>query len=84
MDEPLSNLDAKLRMEMRAEIKRLHRESKATTVYVTHDQTEALTLSSRVAVMDQGVLSRSPRPGRSTGGRQTSSWPISSGVPRST
>jgi multiple sugar transport system ATP-binding protein len=56
MDEPLSNLDAKLRMEMRAEIKRLHRESKATTVYVTHDQNEALTMSTKVAVMDKGVL----------------------------
>jgi multiple sugar transport system ATP-binding protein len=56
MDEPLSNLDAKLRIEMRAEIKRLHREAQATTVYVTHDQTEALTLSSRVAVMDRGRL----------------------------
>jgi len=56
MDEPLSNLDAKLRIEMRAEIKRLHREAKATTVYVTHDQTEALTLSSRVAVMERGML----------------------------
>jgi len=56
MDEPLSNLDAKLRIEMRAEIKRLHREVQATTVYVTHDQTEALTLSSRVAIMDRGRL----------------------------
>jgi multiple sugar transport system ATP-binding protein len=56
MDEPLSNLDAKLRMEMRVEIKRIHRESQATTVYVTHDQIEALTLSTRVAVMEKGVL----------------------------
>jgi multiple sugar transport system ATP-binding protein len=56
MDEPLSNLDAKLRIEMRAEIKRLHREARATTVYVTHDQTEALTLSSRVAIMNRGRL----------------------------
>jgi multiple sugar transport system ATP-binding protein len=56
MDEPLSNLDAKLRIEMRAEIKRLHREARATTLYVTHDQTEALTLSSRVAIMDRGRL----------------------------
>jgi multiple sugar transport system ATP-binding protein len=56
MDEPLSNLDAKLRMEMRTEIKRLHWESKATTVYVTHDQNEALTMSTKIAVMNQGVL----------------------------
>jgi multiple sugar transport system ATP-binding protein len=63
MDEPLSNLDAKLRMEMRTEIKRLHKVSKATTIYVTHDQNEALTLSSRVAVMNRGVLQQvdSPR-----------------------
>ncbi len=56
MDEPLSNLDAKLRMEMRSEIKRLHRENRATTIYVTHDQHEALTLSTRIAVMQKGVL----------------------------
>jgi multiple sugar transport system ATP-binding protein len=56
MDEPLSNLDAKLRMEMRSEIKRLHRENRATTIYVTHDQHEALTLSTRIAVMRKGVL----------------------------
>lgn len=62
MDEPLSNLDAKLRIEMRAEIKRLHREAKATTVYVTHDQTEALTLSSRVAIMEKGVLIQAAPP----------------------
>jgi multiple sugar transport system ATP-binding protein len=64
MDEPLSNLDAKLRMEMRAEIKRIHREAGATTVYVTHDQTEALTMSTRVAVMDRGILQQVDTPGR--------------------
>ena len=62
MDEPLSNLDAKLRMEMRAEIKRLHRAAKATTIYVTHDQIEALTLSSRVAVMNGGILQQVAAP----------------------
>ena len=56
MDEPLSNLDAKLRTEMRTELKRLHRELEATTVYVTHDQTEALTLSDIVVVMDRGLV----------------------------
>jgi multiple sugar transport system ATP-binding protein len=56
MDEPLSNLDAKLRMEMRAEIKRVHRERRATTIYVTHDQNEALTMSTKVAVMNRGFL----------------------------
>lgn len=56
MDEPLSNLDAKLRMEMRAEIKRLHRELNTTIIYVTHDQQEALTLSTKVAVFFEGRI----------------------------
>ena len=56
MDEPLSNLDAKLRVQMRAEIARIQRDLAATTIYVTHDQVEAMTLGHRVAVMDKGVL----------------------------
>ncbi len=56
MDEPLSNLDAKLRSSMRAEVKRLHRELSATIVYVTHDQTEAMTLGDRIAVLHAGDL----------------------------
>jgi multiple sugar transport system ATP-binding protein len=56
MDEPLSNLDAKLRVQMRAEIAQLQRSLATTTIYVTHDQTEAMTLGSRVAVMQGGVL----------------------------
>jgi multiple sugar transport system ATP-binding protein len=56
MDEPLSNLDAKLRVQMRAEIARLQRALGVTTVYVTHDQTEAMTLGTRVAVLSRGVL----------------------------
>ncbi|HEU4649136.1 MAG TPA: ABC transporter ATP-binding protein [Gemmatimonadales bacterium] len=55
-DEPLSNLDAKLRVETRAELARLHRQLKATVVYVTHDQEEAMTLGSRVAVLRDGLL----------------------------
>lgn len=55
-DEPLSNLDAKLRMEMRTELKRLHHALKATVVYVTHDQIEAMTLGTRVAVMRNGQI----------------------------
>ncbi|MBP9907691.1 MAG: ABC transporter ATP-binding protein, partial [Rhodoferax sp.] len=55
-DEPLSNLDAKLRVEMRAEIKRLHQVSGITSVYVTHDQIEAMTLGTRIAVMKDGIL----------------------------
>jgi multiple sugar transport system ATP-binding protein len=56
LDEPLSNLDAKLRVQMRAEIKQLQRHLGATTVYVTHDQTEAMTMGDRVVVMRKGVL----------------------------
>ncbi|HEX6933298.1 MAG TPA: sn-glycerol-3-phosphate ABC transporter ATP-binding protein UgpC [Streptosporangiaceae bacterium] len=56
MDEPLSNLDAKLRVQMRAEIAQLQRSLGTTTIYVTHDQTEAMTLGSRVAVISSGVL----------------------------
>jgi ABC-type sugar transport system ATPase subunit len=56
LDEPLSNLDARLRIETRAEIKRLQRELGITTILVTHDQVEAMTMANRVAVMDEGVL----------------------------
>jgi len=56
MDEPLSNLDAKLRVQTRAEIARLHQRLGTTTVYVTHDQVEAMTMGTRIAVMDKGVL----------------------------
>jgi multiple sugar transport system ATP-binding protein len=56
MDEPLSNLDAKLRVEMRAEIARIQRDLEVTTIYVTHDQVEAMTLGDRVAVLRDGVL----------------------------
>ena len=56
MDEPLSNLDAKLRQEMRTELKRLHSDTNSTFVYVTHDQLEAMTLSTMVSLMDAGVL----------------------------
>jgi multiple sugar transport system ATP-binding protein len=55
-DEPLSNLDAKLRVEMRAEIKLLHQRTRTTTVYVTHDQVEAMTLGDRIAVMKDGIV----------------------------
>lgn len=56
MDEPLSNLDAKLRLEMRSELKRLHRDTGSTFVYVTHDQQEAMTLATRVCLISNGVL----------------------------
>ena len=62
MDEPLSNLDARLRMDMRTEIKRLHHVSGATTVYVTHDQVEAMTMSTNIAVMREGVIQQMDTP----------------------
>jgi len=62
MDEPLSNLDAKLRTEMRTELKRLHRDLEATTVYVTHDQIEALTLSDMIVVMNDGLVMQQGTP----------------------
>jgi multiple sugar transport system ATP-binding protein len=62
MDEPLSNLDAKLRVQMRAEILRLRRRLQTTTVYVTHDQTEAMTLGDRVVVMQGGVVQQIAAP----------------------
>jgi multiple sugar transport system ATP-binding protein len=62
MDEPLSNLDAKLRVEMRAEIARIQRELGVTTIYVTHDQVEAMTLGDRVAIMRDGVLQQVAKP----------------------
>ena len=56
MDEPLSNLDAKLRVQMRSEISSLHQRLGATIIYVTHDQTEAMTLGTRIVVMKDGVI----------------------------
>src|SRR5262249_47189146 len=56
MDEPLSNLDAKLRVQTRTEIRRLHEQVGTTTIYVTHDQVEAMTMGDRVAVMSEGAL----------------------------
>jgi multiple sugar transport system ATP-binding protein len=64
MDEPLSNLDAKLRVQMRAEISRIQRQLAVTTVYVTHDQVEAMTMGDRVAVMRRGVLQQFDAPQR--------------------
>ena len=61
-DEPLSNLDAKLRVEMRAELKKLHRDLQVTTIYVTHDQEEAMTLGDRVVVMRDGLIQQCDQP----------------------
>lgn len=62
MDEPLSNLDAKLRVSMRTEISKLHRELGATTIYVTHDQVEAMTMADRIVIMKDGVIQQVGRP----------------------
>jgi len=61
-DEPLSNLDAKLRVEMRREIKKLHQQLKTTVVYVTHDQTEAMSLGTNIAIMNHGVIQQNDNP----------------------
>ena len=64
MDEPLSNLDAKLRVQMRAEISKLHDRLGATIIYVTHDQTEAMTLGTRIVVMKEGVMQQVDTPSK--------------------
>ena len=79
MDEPLSNLDAKLRIQTRAEILRIQRRLCTTTVYVTHDQTEAMTLGDRLAVIAMACCCRWARPTSSTTGRATCSSRGSSG-----
>ncbi len=61
-DEPLSNLDAKLRVQMRSEIKELHQRLKVTTVYVTHDQIEAMTMADKIVVMNNGNIEQAGRP----------------------
>ena len=61
-DEPLSNLDAKLRIEMRREIKKLHKNFKTTMVYVTHDQTEAMSLGTKIAIMNNGKIEQFDTP----------------------
>src|SRR5690606_26128968 len=61
-DEPLSNLDAKLRVQMRAEIKELHQRLKTTTIYVTHDQVEAMTMADKIVVMKDGVIEQAGSP----------------------
>jgi iron(III) transport system ATP-binding protein len=80
-DEPLSNLDAKLRAEMRIELRELQHRLGITSVYVTHDQEEALAISDRIIVMRDGGSSRSARPRTSTTGRAPASSPISSARP---
>ena len=78
-DEPLSNLDAKLRVQMRTEIKKLHQTLPTTTVYVTHDQVEAMTLADRIVVMNDGMHRADRRRRRSSiTARRPASSPASS------
>ena len=79
MDEPLSNLDAKLRVQMRAELASIHRRTGTTAIYVTHDQVEAMTLGDRVAVLNNGVLQQVDTPKRLYDHPETCSWPRSWG-----
>ncbi len=82
MDEPLSNLDAKLRVQTRSQIAELQRRLGITTVYVTHDQVEAMTMGHRVAVLAGGHLQQWTRRASCTTTRSTSSSPGSSAPPR--
>ena len=77
-DEPLSNLDAKLRVQMRTEIKELHQRVRTTFVYVTHDQVEAMTLADEIIVLMKAGLSRSALRSSSMTGRRTGLWQGSS------
>ena len=81
-DEPLSNLDAKLRVQMRTELEQLHRKLRTTTIYVTHDQVEAMTLGDRIAVMKDGAIQQYAVPRRPTITRPPSSSPGSLAAPR--
>ena len=82
MDEPLSNLDAKLRVQTRAEIARCTSASGTTTVYVTHDQVEAMTMGERIAVMSEALLQQVGSPQELYDHPTTASWPASSAAPR--
>jgi sn-glycerol 3-phosphate transport system ATP-binding protein len=81
-DEPLSNLDAKLRAQTRLEIQKLHRELGITSLFVTHDQVEAMTLAQRMIVMNAGVMEQFGTPKRFTPAPRPPSWPVSSAPPR--
>ena len=82
MDEPLSNLDAQLRVHTRAEIVRLHSRLQTTTVYVTHDQIEALSMGDRIGVLNRGRSNSSGRRPKSITARARSSWRASSALRR--
>ena len=73
-DEPLSNLDAKLRVQMRTEIRELHQRLKTTTIYVTHDQIEAMTMADKIVVLQNGVIEQIGSPLDFTIILQINSW----------
>jgi iron(III) transport system ATP-binding protein len=81
MDEPLSNLDAKLRLHMRTEIRKIQKKLGITCLYVTHDQSEALTMADRIVVMNKGKVEQMALPLRSTAIHSPFSWLTSSGMP---
>ena len=74
LDEPLSNLDARLRLQTREEIRRIQRETKITTIFVTHDQEEALSISDLIVVMKEGILQQIGKPQEFMTSRQTCLW----------
>ena len=81
-DEPLSNLDATMRVQMRTEISKLHNRLSSTMIYVTHDQVEAMTMGDRIVVMKDGVIQQVTRPWSSTTIPPTCSWRVSSAARR--
>jgi spermidine/putrescine transport system ATP-binding protein len=83
LDEPLGALDLKLRKAMQSELKQIQTEVGITFIYVTHDQEEAMTMSDRIGIMNEGLLQQVGSPTRSTRSRSTASWPTSSARPTS-
>lgn len=82
LDEPLSNLDAKLRTSMRTEIIKLHKKLATTFIYVTHDQTEAMTMGDRIVVMKDGIIQQVDTPRTCTICPAICSWQALSAAPR--
>ena len=82
MDEPLSNLDAKLREHMRVELVRLHKALETTTIYVTHDQVEAMTMATKIVLMNDGKIQQAGKPDEFYHSLKTYSWQSSSGLLR--
>ena len=81
-DEPLSNLDAKLRAHMRLEIRKLHNQQNATTIYVTHDQIEAMTMADEIVIMNGGIIEQIASPTKYMKNLIIYLWQILSDLPR--